>query len=440
MEKPVVSQSFDMAMARFALFESCPQLAVAVSGGPDSMALILLADAFARVRGGSVTALTVDHGLRPESSREASQVAEWLRARGIAHHVLSWQGDKPSANLQAAAREARYRLLSDWCREHGVLHLLVAHTRDDQAETFLLRLARGSGVDGLSGMARCVERHGIRLLRPLLDVPKSALIDFLNTEQQPWIEDPSNAKDLYARNRLRKALPALEALGLTPARLAETAERMGRARAALEMHTAQALAESVVLYPAGYALLDAAALRAYPEEISLRVLAALLSTIGGDAYRPRREKLQRLHDAIMRGTALVKTTLSGCVFLSVPRMAAKLWVVREPKAVAGDMPVSVRETIFWDGRFCARLDGEGAPELKIGALGQEGWRSIREHCCAPEVSALPKAALYTLPALKTLEGVAEVPHIGFSAALPGIPRLRLDYRPARALAADGFMY
>lgn len=440
MEKPVTSQYFDAAMGRFGPYEARPQLAVAVSGGPDSMALILLADAFARARGGSATALTVDHGLRPDSAAEAAQVAEWLRARGIAHHTLSWEGEKPSANLQAAAREARYRLLSGWCREQSVLHLLVAHTRDDQAETFLLRLARGSGVDGLSGMARCVERHGVRLLRPLLDVPKSALIDFLNAEQQPWIEDPSNAKDLYARNRLRKALPVLEALGLTPARLAETAERMGRARAALEVHTAQALAESVTLYPAGYALLDASALRAYPKEISLRVLAALLSTIGGDAYRPRREKLQRLHDVIMRGAALKKTTLSGCVFLPVPRMEAKLWVVREPKAVAADMPVSARAAILWDGRFSARLGGEGTPGLRIGALGQEGWLSIRERCCAPEVSALPKAALYTLPALKTLEGVAEVPHIGFSASPPGKPRLRLDYRPARALAADGFVY
>lgn len=440
MEKPVTSQYFDAAMGRFGPYEACPQLAVAVSGGPDSMALVLLASVWARAHGGSMTALTVDHGLRPDSAAEAAQVAKWLHTRGIAHHTLSWEGEKPEANLQAAAREARYRLLSGWCRERGVLHLLVAHTRDDQAETFLLRLARGSGVDGLSGMARCIERRGVRLLRPLLDVPKSALIDFLNAEKQSWIEDPSNAKDLYARNRLRKALPALEALGFTPERLAQTAERMGRARAALEAQTAAALAESATLYPAGYALLDTVALRAYPQEISLRVLAALLSSVGGEVYRPRREKLQRLYDVVLHDAAFTKATLSGCVLLPAPRMEAKFWIAREPRAVAADMSISSRGAMLWDGRFSARFDGDVVPGLRIGALGQEGWRSIRERCCAPEVSALPKAVLYTLPALKTLEGVAEVPHIGFSALSPGKPWLRLDYRPARALAADSFVY
>src|SRR5689334_12818293 len=174
-------------MARFAPFEVNPELAVAVSGGADSLALALLADRWARACGGRVTALTVDHGLRPEAAREARQVGRWLKASGIRHVILRWSPPAMKktatarlANLQAAARDARYELLCGWCRQHAVLHLLLAHHRDDQAETLLLRLARGSGLDGLAAMAPLVERSAVRLLRPLLAVPKTAITGYLD--------------------------------------------------------------------------------------------------------------------------------------------------------------------------------------------------------------------------------------------------------------------
>ena len=174
-------------MAPFAPFEQHPLLAVAVSGGADSLALCLLADRWARARGGAVAALTVDHGLRPAAAAEAQRVAAWLAPLGIAHRTLVWRPAPGTRNLQAAARDARYGLLEAWCRTAGCLHLLTAHHREDQAETFLLRLARGSGLDGLAAIAGVRETAHCRVLRPLLAVPRERLVAGMRERGQEWL-------------------------------------------------------------------------------------------------------------------------------------------------------------------------------------------------------------------------------------------------------------
>src|SRR5579863_7596340 len=143
------------------------------------MALTLLTERWVRARGGALTALTIDHRLRRDSAGEARQVGAWLGARGIGHCILPWEGPRPTRSIAAAARAARYGRLEAWCGEHGVLHLLVAHQREDQAETLLLRLARGSGLDGLAGMAAVVEHPNCRILRPLLDQSRARLVAVL---------------------------------------------------------------------------------------------------------------------------------------------------------------------------------------------------------------------------------------------------------------------
>ena len=231
---PLEAPEFAALIGAFAPFEPAPRLAIAVSGGADSLALTLLAQAWAAVQGGAVTALTVDHGLRPEATAEASQVGTWLSARGIEHRILAWRGPLPSHGIQAAARKARFRLLEEWCADAGVLHLLLAHHQDDQAETLLLRLMRGSGSDGLAGMSADVERAQCRVLRPLLPVPRARLVATLHRLGQSWIEDPSNRDHRYARARLRQGLTPLAEAGLTSQRLAAAAARLGRVRAELE--------------------------------------------------------------------------------------------------------------------------------------------------------------------------------------------------------------
>src|SRR6185436_2130692 len=186
-------------MAPFAPFETAPTVAVAVSGGRDSLALALLARAWAAGRGGNVIALIVDHGLRAESAGEAATTLGVLRQQGIEGVILCWSGAKPSSAVQEAARAARYRLLREECRRRGVLHLLVAHHADDQAETVAMRAARQSGPDGLAGMSAAVELPEVRLLRPLLGVLRSRLTATLIARGVPWIDDPSNADPRFER-------------------------------------------------------------------------------------------------------------------------------------------------------------------------------------------------------------------------------------------------
>jgi tRNA(Ile)-lysidine synthase len=421
-------------MAPFGPFEPRPLLAVAVSGGADSLALCLLADHWARARGGSVIGLTVDHRLRPEAAAEARQVAAWLAAHGIAHRTLAWRPPDGLRNLQAAARTARYALLDAWCRDSACLHLLTAHHREDQAETFLLRLARGSGLDGLASMRAERALVHCRLLRPLLPVPHDRLTASLAAQGQAWIEEPSNRDPRYARVRLRSSAALLIREGLTPSRLAATAQRLGRARAALAAAVAELLAEAVVLYPAGFAWLDATPLSTTPPEIGLRALARLVTTVGGGIYPPRHERLERLFALLAEGLATGRT-LGGCRF--IPKRGAVL-VCREPSAVAPPSALAPGASIRWDGRFAARLSTAAPEGLSLGALGNstEAPPELKER-----LATLPGAARPTLPAIRDLAGIVAVPHlhyakIGREAVAAMIETVA--FRPERSLTASGF--
>ncbi|MGB0935221.1 MAG: tRNA lysidine(34) synthetase TilS, partial [Alphaproteobacteria bacterium] len=206
-----------------ASIESTKAIAVAVSGGADSIALLhKLKDQ----HNGSLTALTVDHGLRPESRQEAETVAGWMTQLGIPHHILTWTDEKPKSGIQEQAREARYTLMTDWCKAHDIDILALAHHADDQAETFIHRLCRGSGLDGLAAMAPSSYIKGIKIIRPLLSTPKEELISCLRQKGVSWIEDPSNQKEDYTRVRIRKILRELKPEGLTTDRILKLTERL----------------------------------------------------------------------------------------------------------------------------------------------------------------------------------------------------------------------
>ena len=430
--------AFDTHMAALGPFEQRPHIAAGVSGGADSLALALLADAWARRRGGSFSALTVDHGLRAGSDAEAQTVAGWLGARGIRSHILTNTAGTAPRSLQAAARSTRYALLLDWCRRNHVLHLLLAHHREDQAETLLLRLGRGSGVDGLSGMAPMSERPGVRLLRPLLNVPHGRLEATLRACGQNWVEDPSNRDPAFGRVRVRNLLPSLAAEGLTAERLAATAGRLSRARAALETSTADLLARSVMLDAAGYAILDSAILRTAPEEIGLRALARLLRTIAGGDYPPRHERLERLYAALMAGPLRRGRTLAGCRVLPVAQAADKALICREPSAVADDLPLRKGGIDHWDGRYQVTTKGS-ARGLSIGALGSTGWSALVRGLPKAKRASVPAPARPTLPVLRDAAGIVAVPHLGFRRPdAKGIATTVIRYRPGHPLAGASF--
>jgi tRNA(Ile)-lysidine synthase len=270
---------------------------VALSGGADSTALTFL---LARWKGAAeLAAATVDHGLRPGSSAEAGRAGAFCAESGVPHKVLAWHGEKPAAGIEARARDVRYRLLDEYAAALGASYLVTAHTQDDQAETVLMRLAAGSGPSGLAAMKSLRTRAGGLLhLRPLLEVPKARLVATLLAEGIGWSEDPMNADPAFARARLRHASGVLAGEGLTPARLATFAHRMGRVEDAIERAVEAAWQAHVSR--SGEGLRMAAEALDLADEIVLRLLRRALSPQG--AFPPvRLERLESLLDALLEG-------------------------------------------------------------------------------------------------------------------------------------------
>jgi tRNA(Ile)-lysidine synthase len=296
-----------------------PLALLAVSGGPDSTALLLMAAEWAARRGTTrIAAATVDHGLRPDSAAEAASVAQLCEQLAVPHRTLVWAGAKPSTRVQERARQARYRLLADHARGIGAGTIVTAHHADDQAETVLFRLMRGSGVAGLSGMAPISERDRLAIARPLLGVAKSTLIAFAQARGAAFVEDPSNADPRYARPRLRSLIAGLAAEGLDSEGLARLARRAAEADEALERMTDEVEARLGANGP-----IDADALFAAPIAIVQRILVRRIAAAGGrEPSRIGLEKIEalalRLREASMRGQAL-----SANVGGAVARLSAK---------------------------------------------------------------------------------------------------------------------
>jgi tRNA(Ile)-lysidine synthase len=320
---------------------SAPALVIAVSGGPDSTALLVLAARWraTRKQGPALLAVTVDHGLRPESAREARAVKRLAGKLGIRHRTLRWTGSKPTTALQEEARHVRYQLLAAAARGAGAPCVLTAHTLDDQAETVLLRMARGSGLAGLGAMARQTllpitglyttgatgkktdkktdNKTAIVLVRPLLDLPKARLIATLAAMGISFVDDPSNRDPRFTRPRLRELMTALAAEGLDARRLALLARRLRRADATIEaaVDAATAVVTDAPLSKRGPFSMDAEKLSGLPAEVALRVLGRAIVQ-AGDEGPLQLGKLEALHTALraaMVDKVRLRRTLAGAL-------------------------------------------------------------------------------------------------------------------------------
>jgi len=324
--EPLTGAEFAPLMAPFGPFESRPVLAAAVSGGRDSLALALLAHDWARALGGRIVGLIVDHGLRRESSDEAAKTRDLLAGHGVAAEILRWRGAKPASGLQEAAREARYRLLLEACRRHGILHLLIAHHADDQAETIAMRAARSSGPDGLAGMAAVVEQREVRLLRPLLSVPRARLTATLEARAVPWIDDPSNVDSRFERARIRKAGQVA----------ASTVAGRDKSRAIREGRLAAAALDLVEFDLPGAVAIDRAGFARLGRGLAVRLLSRAIQAVGRRDYPPRRERLERAAARLSQGVSRGKSgksqdfTLSECrlELRQAPGSRRLRWIIR----------------------------------------------------------------------------------------------------------------
>lgn len=410
---------FDAAMAGFGGFEPQPLLAVGVSGGADSLALLRLTDAWCRERGGAVLAITFDHRLRPESAAEAARLGGWLAGLGIAHRILVWEGEKPETGIEAAARQARHAALEAACRAEGVLHLLFAHHAGDQRETVTMRAARGPGP-GEAGMAALDARRDVRVLRPLLGFEKAELEAFCRALGQPWIEDPSNASDAFERNRVRKRLATLpkERLAALDAAIADAQAR----RAAAEAERTARIQAWTRISSLGFAWVDMEAWRAAPHDAAADrgFLAALLRCIGGGGYAPPRLALDRACETLLAGQG---ATLAGCVLRPG---GGGLWILRECRSAA---PPPRPDAVLWDGRFA--VAPEWTDRLRYPRDAAEREAVLAAFAVLGPGEAPPSCAVAArIPVADTAEGVCVPGLLGYD---PGIPPVR--FRPPHGVSA-----
>ena len=360
---PIVHAALDRLAGPF------PRLGIALSGGGDSTALMHLTQAWRQGRAGGcvLMAATVDHGLRPGSADEARQAGLDAQALGIPHETLLWHREG-TGNLMAAARDARLRLLSDWAQRRRLDAVLLGHTQDDQAETLVMRLNRGAGIDGLSGMAPQRTASGTRWLRPMLEVSRADLRHWLAAQGVGWAEDPSNRNSEYERIRARNALAALD---LPLAQLAQSAANLAMARDALQVFAAEVATGAQAR--AGALTLPLARFRAAPDEIRWRLLVAGLRFVTGGDYPPRRAPILA---AIAALADKARLTLDGAI---LETRAESLRLIREPAAALRSPPglPDAGGVALWDGRW--RLAGLG-PGQQVRALGHDplpdlDWRA-----------------------------------------------------------------
>jgi tRNA(Ile)-lysidine synthase len=335
----------------FSAVSDQPALGIAVSGGADSLALMLLLQRWSAARSSSprLVVYTVDHGLRPEAASEAAMVVEAATRLGLPVRALRWGGPWPKTGVQEAARTARYRLIGAAMAEDGVPVLLTAHHMADQAETVLMRLAHGSGLEGLKGIAAFAQVEGVSVHRPLLGVDPAGLRHLVETEGLVPVDDPSNRDLHYERVRWRGMLPQLAELGLDAAMLGQFAARMGEADAAIAQVAEGCFAEIVTLDGFGAARVELAPFIGLAPAISTRVLGRALNIVGGRQKPRALGQVEQLREAIADGRLAKSTTVLGCV---VRIKDGGVAIAREPgRALPPDAVVQPHGSLIWDHRF-----------------------------------------------------------------------------------------
>lgn len=424
---------FDAQMRDLDVSALGDKLAVAVSGGSDSMALALLAAEWATGQGREVIALCVDHGLRPDSAAEALQVSKWLAGHSIDTHILRWNGPFPKTGIQSAAREARYALMTDFCCQEKISAVLLGHQMEDQAETVLMRLSKGSGLDGLSAIRKLTTRDGVNLIRPLLDIERRQLRNFLRNHGQSWIEDPSNENPAFTRTHLGPVLAALQQLpGSEPRSLSLSAKRLGRAADALAELTNRQFQEICQVSPFGFVQMPDLALRNCPDEIGLRLLSRSLSLVSGRDEQIKLSALERLYDRCLRQNNSRAETLSGC---EIFRSGDHWTICREagrqelPECKIGAEPV-----FLWDQRYAVidlKPDDPLKKDLRVRRIGPDGWKYLKNTGLIKSERTLPAKVRNTLPGIWSDDHLVAAPLFSGQMDQSGIAkgRFKMVFKP-----------
>ena len=362
------------------------------------MAMLHLMACAAPMAGWQVRAVTVDHRLRPEAADEARFVAGVCADLGVPHEIISWDHGVIAGNVMDQARRARYGLIADWAKRQGIGHVALAHTATDQAETFLMGLAREAGLDGLSGMRGHFTQNEVVFARPFLLQTRADLRGHLTRQGKAWVEDPTNANADYTRVKARRALGALAPLGITEERLAGTVHHLAMAQGVVRRATWDA-ARLVVIEVAGALRLDRKALHHLDPELQRRVLILCLLWLTGDDYPPRAPAIQRLQRSIFNQK---DATLAGC---RLRLREDHVVIAREPRALGG----AVAPGQLWDGRW--QVAGRFEAGQQVRALGHDGLVA----CTDWRRAGLPREVLIVTPALWRGGQLVAAPVLGIGA-------------------------
>lgn len=387
--------------ALFAPVAAEPAIGLAVSGGADSLALMLLAQRWAAglAQPPRLVVYSVDHGIRPEASAEVAMVLAAAAQLGLPARGLRWADPKPAAGLQEAARQARYGLIGQAMAADGATVLLTAHHRQDQAETVLMRMAHGSGIEGLKGMTALSEAEGVRLFRPFLAVDPAALRALVDQAGLVPAQDPSNSDPAYERVRWRSAMPALAELGLDASAIALFAERAAEADAAIRQMAEGCFTEIVRLDGFGAARIELAPLVGLSPAISSRLLGRVLNIVGGRQKPRALGQVERLARTIAAGELNKATTVLGCV---IRLKDGAIAVAREPgRSLPADAVLDPHGTLVWDERF--RIHNGSDDGSLIASVADYLPRHRLEDFLGFKVSA-PAEAIRTAPIVRDSQG------------------------------------
>ena len=390
------------------------KIAIAVSGGVDSMVLMNLAKESDFLNDKNVFILVVDHGLRAESKQEAKFVKNEAKKLGFPTRILKWKGSKPNKRIQEEARNKRYSLLINFCRENNINNLYLAHHLDDQIETFLFRMFRGSGLQGLTSFSSSYERNGLTLIRPLIDTPKSELISYARRKKINWVEDPSNKNQKYDRVKLRKVLPLIYKEGFDKKVFLKSVKKLRLANQALDQITKEFVLQYVIINKNISVFIKQELFLTAPEDVQLRVLQNTIRIFSGERYySPNYLKILNLMNWARNDNDISAKTLGGTIFR---KRKGGLILYKEVKKLNEIKPIKLSKSKYraWDNRFLIKINKSVKGEISY--LGNEGVKILKSKKILGKkgFNGIPLTALYSIPAMWDGKRLISAPFFDYS--------------------------
>lgn len=386
------------------------KIAVAVSGGSDSVALLYLANIWAEKNNIELSVISVDHNLREQSKQETHYIQNISNSLNRKHYSLSFDHQNNFSNLQERAREGRYDLMTNLCLELDILVLLTAHHEDDYVENFCLRLERNSGIFGLSS-SNINWYNNIQIIRPLYNIPKSELVEYLVSHNIKWFEDESNSSDKYRRNIIRQKLAKGEDyikadIILQQLKINDLLDNK------FKPELISAIAEAVKIFEYGFAFLDLVKFDKFSNEVKVQIINFLLIIISGQSRVVRFYSVEPILKLITQDVNF-KNTIHGCI---INRIQNELLIYREFGKKLPESKILLDKSVIWDNRFCITRNQE-TPNCFVTHLSLEDYKMIKKQLDLEPLKNLScknhNAILFTLPIIKILEKVIVIPHISY---------------------------